>query len=373
MTSRERLWAAYNREEPDRMPIWMLYPLPGSKSYVDVHTLQSYRRIVPYVNEKTDWLVFQGLKPPWFYSAATQIDAEVFEDGDWTVARDILRTPKGDLVQESRKRIQESSAARTKHYCETIDDLDKVMSIAYEPAVPDVAPFLEAQRKLGGQGFMMVATNVPIDILYKLVHPELLALWTLLERDAVIAFCKMIFERQYAFLKRALEAGAGPIFHVVGTELIAPPMCSPATFDELITPFAAPIFELIHKHGGKVHLHHHGYIKDLLPIIADMGADAIHPIEEPPVGDCWMGEAKRLVGDRICFIGSVQWDDFARLTEEEMEALVLRQMKDAGVGGGMILAPSCGPYATQLSEQHQRNVVRFIETGNRYGRYPPQL
>ena len=103
--------------------------------------------------------------------------------------------------------------------------------------------------------------------------------------------------------------------------------------------------------------------------IADLGADGIQPIEEPPIGDCTMAEAKRRIGDRVCLVGSVQYDDLARLTPDEMEALVKRQIEDAGAGGGMILAPTAGPYAAVLSERQQENTIRFIEAGHRWGRY----
>ena len=41
MTSAERLWAALSLQEPDRVPIWMLYPREQYGSYVDVHSLPS--------------------------------------------------------------------------------------------------------------------------------------------------------------------------------------------------------------------------------------------------------------------------------------------------------------------------------------------
>ena len=369
-TSQKRLWAAYNLEVPDRVPIWMLFPREKTGAYVDVYNLPTYRRVMPHIVEKTDWLVFKGLGRPMFFSGATQIDSEVEETEKWTVTRQILHTPKGDLVAESRSRKDEASGARTKHFCEEPEDLEKVLSIPYEPVDPDVGPYHQAAKDLGEDGFMMVGTNVPVDILYKVVHPEKLALWTLTERDLILEFCQTMFERQYTFLKKGLDEGAGPIFHFVGTELIAPPLCSPATFDALVTPFSAPIFEMIHDYGCKVHVHHHGNIKGVIEIIADMGADGIHPIEEPPIGDCTLAEAKALVGDRVCLIGSVQWDDFARLEPEEMEALVKRQIRDAAPEGGHILSPSCGPYQSHLSERQQENLVRFIDAGRKWGDYP---
>ena len=163
------------------------------------------------------------------------------------------------------------------------------------------------------------------------------------------------------------------MFFSVGTEFVAPPMCSPAAFDYLITPFDTPLFELIHSFGGKVIVHHHGNIDSILERIAGLGADGIQPIEEPPVGDCTMANAKARVGSRVCIIGSVQYDDVARLSPGAIDSLVKRQIQDAGMGGGMILAPTAGPYAAHLTKQQQENTLRFIEAGLKWGKYPLQI
>lgn len=133
---------------------------------------------------------------------------------------------------------------------------------------------------------------------------------------------------------------------------------------------------MIHDHGGRVIVHHHGNISGILERIADLGADGIQPIEEPPIGDCTFADAKARIGvgnDRergVCLVGTVQYDDFERLTPDQMEALVKRQIRAAAPGGGMILAPTAGPYAANLTERQQANTLRFIEAGHKWGQYP---
>lgn len=97
MNSRERLWAALNLEVPDRVPIWMLYPRERLSYYVDVHTLPSYRKIMPAIWAQTDWLDRRSIPAPPFYTAAAEIERRRSIDGGWTVTRSILHTPRGDL------------------------------------------------------------------------------------------------------------------------------------------------------------------------------------------------------------------------------------------------------------------------------------
>jgi hypothetical protein len=359
-----------NIQEPDRVPIWMLYPRERLSYYVDVHSLPSYAPLMPHVWERTDWLDRRSIPAPPFYTAAAQVESSVKQNDGWTITRHALHTPLGDLCSEHRQDKENAAGATTEHYCKGIADLEKVLSIPYEPVEPDLIPFHEARKRLSDAGLTMVNLSMPIGVAYGLTHPQTFAIWTLTERERLVRFTQVMFERLYAFLQKALEAGAGPVFFAVGTEFVAPPMCAPAAFDALITPFDAPIFELIHSHGGKVIVHHHGNISAILERIADLGADGIQPIEEPPIGDCTMAEAKRRIGDRVCLVGSVQYDDFARLPPDEMEVLVRRQMRDAAPGGGMILAPTAGPYAARLTERQQENTIRFIDAGHRWGRYP---
>lgn len=370
LTSRERLSRALSRQQPDRVPIWMLYPREQYGSYVDVWNLPSYRRVMPAIRDLTDWLDRRNIPDAPFHTAAAKVDREVVQRGSYMISRQVLHTPYGDLTSEDVKASADAGSTRTEHTVKDISDLDKILAIPYEPVEPDLAAYHAASSKLGDAGLMMVNIGMPIGVAYGLVHPQTFAEWSLTEREALARFTREMLSREYAFLKKALEKGAGPVFFTVGTEFVAPPMCSPAAFDALVAPFDAPLFELIHSYGGKVIVHHHGNTHAILERIANLGADGIQPIEEPPVGDCTMADAKRRIGGRVCLVGSVQYDDLARLGGDELEALVARQIRDAASGGGMILAPTAGPYASTISDRQQDNILRFIEAGHRWGRYP---
>ena len=64
MTSAKRLWTALSLREPDRVPIWMLYPRERLPYYVDVHSLPSYAPVMPHIWERTDWLDRRSISAP---------------------------------------------------------------------------------------------------------------------------------------------------------------------------------------------------------------------------------------------------------------------------------------------------------------------
>jgi uroporphyrinogen-III decarboxylase len=152
---------------------------------------------------------------------------------------------------------------------------------------------------------------------------------------------------------------------MVGSELACPPLVSRATFNAWAVPYARELIALIHSYGAKVIQHHHGEIKSILPDFLVMGADALHTIEAPPIGDCTFTEAFSLVGDRLVLIGNIQYDEFRNLTPGEMAAAV-RAVLDECRGKRHILSPSAGPYEATLSERMAENYLAFMKAGWEY-------
>jgi len=119
---------------------------------------------------------------------------------------------------------------------------------------------------------------------------------------------------------------------------------------------------MIHAHGGKVIQHFHGaMVKTLLPYFLEMGADALHTIEAPPVGNCTMKEAFEVVGDRMALIGNIQYDDFRSFSKEEMRRAVTTLLEETK-GRKMILSPSAGPYDADIPGSFLDNYIVMLET-----------
>ncbi|GAG16903.1 unnamed protein product, partial [marine sediment metagenome] len=239
----------------------------------------------------------------------------------------------------------------TEHFVKNVDDLDKWLSISYEPGEVNVDRIKKAEKEIEDNGIPFVDTGDPILIVAELFSLEDFLLNWITHRKKIIYAMDVIFERQYEELEKALELGAGPAFRIVGPEYATPPYVPPEDFRELVVKYDRRLIELIHKYGGFARVHCHGRIGKVLPMFVEMGADGTDPVEAPPSGDIELAEAKRLYGNDLVLFGNMQLRDLEYATPEEMDELVKKSMDAAKKGGGYVLMPTASPINVPLKPQ----------------------
>lgn len=118
------------------------------------------------------------------------------------------------------------------------------------------------------------------------------------------------------------------------------PLISLAMFRQFVAPYLREMIELIHSLGGKVLFHSCGQIAAFIPELIALGVDILDPIQ--PAGPAMAPERLQAeFGGRICFHGGI---DMQRLlpfgTQDEVRAEVRRYCRVLGATGGYILAPA---------------------------------
>jgi uroporphyrinogen decarboxylase len=93
-------------------------------------------------------------------------------------------------------------------------------------------------------------------------------------------------------------------------------------------------------------------------------------LEPPPIGDVILSDAKRRVGDKMCLIGNIQYDDLARQSPGRVEELVKAAIRQGAPGGGFILSPCASPYERPLPAKAAGNFIHYLKTSRKYGAYP---
>jgi hypothetical protein len=283
-------------------------------SYADV--LQACR---DYADVIYDWSFPSG-----FFHTAAPIDKESrpLPNGD---TEHIMHTPSGAITSISRSDWR--GVRKIKRWITEPEDVERILSIPYVPARPAVSLILKARAH--GKEFWVTQATFPDPIcIAGMVDEMVMAIWTIEHRDLIRRMLDVALER------------------ILG---------------ELEYPNNHTIF------------HRHGKVGQFLEDFAAIGTDGLNVLEPPPIGDTDLADAKDRIGDRVCLIGNIQYDDIARGTQEDIERLVVKAIEQGAPRGGFILSPCAYPYERPLPEKASRNIIHYLKMGHKYGRYPLSL
>lgn len=159
------------------------------------------------------------------------------------------------------------------------------------------------------------------------------------------------------------DAGLPGVVYTDDLAFRSGPMLNPRKIEELFGDSYRRFTETAHSLGMKIIIHSCGNATTLLNFFADCGFDGVHPIE--PTAGMTLAESKKLVGDRMCIIGNI--DITYILVEgsrEEVFEAVRQAIDDAGKGGGYILGPDHS-HPTISAER----LRWMVEAAQKYGRY----
>lgn len=368
LSSKERLTRLFEGKDIDRVPIWLLFPYHPIGCYVDVYKISSYRPVLDAVERYgVDIFDRRNFYTGFCFSASPKIKRakEIIEKKDEVIIKE--KVLYKDIILEQKRVIKDGRSKVIKPYIQEIEDLEKILKLPYEPPRPDVSSFFREKEELGDRGLMMVDIGDPLGVLFHLCSIEDFCIWSLEERDKLINFLDVIYERVLEMYRYLLENKVGPVYFIVGAEFAGPPIVSPNYFGELCARYVKGIVDLIRSYGMWSIVHYHGNLKMILDGIKYINPDGLHTIEAPPVGDCTLSDARKVLGDMI-LIGNIQYDDLAGLDETDVRELTREILKE-GMTGRFILSPTAGPYQESISERMQRNYIAFIETGIKYGRF----
>ncbi|HPC46145.1 MAG TPA: uroporphyrinogen decarboxylase family protein [Candidatus Latescibacteria bacterium] len=370
MTSKERLLTAYRRGQPDRVPINVRgVPVHDRKWVGSRHP--SYRPLIDKVTASGDLVGGFDVATGWLLTDSKDVTFEHINHDlkDWVDHETIAHTPKGDLSTIRRVSKHEYSSLTRSFWVKSETDLERFLSVPRVPPRTDVSGYPAAVAEIGERGVIMVGNSDPIAYVHELLGSELLALWSVERRATIEMLVELFTERLLDWYDYVIGAGVCGVFGFSGAEYIAPPLMGPAYFRDWVTKPMTAICARIHAGGGLVHVHSHGPLNAVLEQFAEMGADVLHPIESPPMGDVPLSDAKRRIGKEVCLEGNIQIGDLYAGEEHEIRDAVKRAFDDAADGGGFVLCPSASPFTPVLPEKAVRNYVVMIETAEECGAY----
>ncbi|MGQ9630111.1 MAG: uroporphyrinogen decarboxylase family protein [bacterium] len=378
MHPRERIERAIRCLEPDRVPVVIMGVDPFAERPVwTTEDTESYRPLIDYVRDHCDIEHRWGFDRGIFLSATEEIETHIDESerDEYILRTHTVETPKGPLSSITRISKGESFfTAPVKHFVESPGDVEKVLSVPYKPVLTDLSSFFREEERVGDAGVVKLSFGDPILEVHSLMGSELLSLWSVERRDLIVELLKVFFERLRDQIEYILKGGVHPGYiEFLGPEVATPPLLSPKDFEDFVFEYDKPLVELVKGYGIPVSIHCHGRIDAVLERFLEMGIDALHPVEAPPMGDVELAEAKHRVDGRICIRGNIQIGDIYTCTKDEIADKCKAAIRDAAPGGGFILVPTASPYERHLSAKALENYIALIDTALKCGEYPLDL
>jgi len=344
MTSRERMLCAIRGERPDRVPV---SPWGFGRVKPDSDAGREMAETCdPWVGAGGGGFSFTG----------TRLQAESVTEGSVTTT--IFHTPGGDL--RARRQSTDITSARVESPCKNAADIEKLLSVPYEPVATDFSAFHEARRRWGDQALVAMGCADAACWPATVLSPEDFCLLWADAPDVMVEMCRLASQRLDAYIEAACRAGVD-CFRIIGGEYVSVQL-GPRAVAALLTPFDARQVEIMHHYGAVAHYHNHGPMMAFLDDLAALGIDSLDPCEAVPWGDCDLAAAQRILDGRACIVGNL--DDMEivdRLPEAEVCAIAAERLEQAGQAGFMLGGTASGTF-TERAAHNFAAMVRVAES-----------
>lgn len=382
LTPRERVLAAINHEEPDRVPIVIgasnatgikmpayrrlkqllgyeaeeryIYDWPElGTALVDEPVLERLRADVRGVLDRFPAFVYERNRnrPPHspfiddWGSGQIEIEPEVWFPGvhplaQATTIEEIENYPWPDMDDPSRVAHVREQARRLKE--------ENRYAIMGTPWL--LFPFERAHAMQGLDKF-----------LYNMVKNRDFAKALLAK---ITDLCKQLMGH---FLE---EAGENLDIIKIGDDLGTQQslMISPKMYRELLKPFHADLISFIKSRTkAKVFFHTDGDVFDLIDDFIEIGVDILNPIQTSAGKMANLAELKQRYGKNIVFCGAIDTHHILpHGTPEEVRQEVKRVIEILGPGGGYLVAS----VHTIMNDVPPENILAMVDAVEEFGYYP---
>jgi hypothetical protein len=366
LSSKERIMRVFRGEETDR-PVFKLW---GAGATWDRKKLlaEAYAPVCELAARTTD--IFAGAGSPFdvFFgqNAARHVSSERVKTASplWDEIRTTIRTPEGALTGIDRVSNVGSPGYTVEHFIKGPEDVNKLLSVPYEPFPFSADGFIRAEEALGDRGIVMFGLDHAGYSLQRMAGSETFAVLSVDERELVDEAVATLSERIRAHAKAAIDAGLSPVFSWVGPELLIPPLMGYADFEDFCFRYDKPLCDMIHEAGGYVWVHCHGKVVKLLDRFIEMGVDVLNPLEPPKNGDVDIAEIARKYRGKIGLEGNIEIQELLQAEPERLKKLISDCVSAGAQSGRFILCQSAGFMEYPFPEQRYiDNLMLYLEYG----------
>ena len=353
MTHRERVLAALNHQQPDRVPIDL-----GATRNTGINRY-AYRKLIDYLGIDSEIQPLQEFGGARFQGLA-RIDGRVLARfgvdlrGIFTGEADSghdREMPDGSYVDEfGVTRVPVEGAPYFDWVASPMaEDFSADMIRALTLPDPEDPGYIRGLReealRIRRETDCALVLHLDHIIVHATQYVRGFENWFLdlaLQPELMCSLMDKVLEYRLAVAERAITEVADLIDVVSTSDDVADqrgPLVSPDMYRKYIKPRHKRFFDLIHAHtDAKLLFHSCGSVYRLLPDFIDIGVDFINPVQVS-CNDMETDRLKREFGADLGFWGAI--DSMHVLpngTPEAVRAEVENRIRDLGPGGGYILA-----------------------------------
>jgi hypothetical protein len=382
LTRRDRLMATLRGEPVDR-PAVSLYEIgglrmdPADPDPFNVYRDPSWQPLLELAEQQTDLIRLRSAVRAQSHVAWDRstpgtgqsvrdefLHTESWEQDNCRHTRLTIRVGGRELTSLLRRERDVDTLWTVEHVLKDRDDLLAYLQLPDEFFAESLAvePLVAEEQALSDRGIVMVDTEDPLCAAATLLSMQD---YTILAFTETRLFHQLL-EKLARPLQRRTEQVArdfpGRLWRIYGPEYAAEPYLPPRLFDEYVVRYVTPMIDAIHAYGGWARIHCHGRTRNLLDMIVDMGADAIDPLEPPPLGDVTLDYVRQHYGDRLVLFGNLEVADIERMEPAAFDTLVCRTLEQGttGSGRGFVLMPTACPIGRQVSRTALLNYQTIV-------------
>ncbi|MBS6195724.1 MAG: hypothetical protein KH828_09105 [Clostridiales bacterium] len=339
MTNRERILAALNGKETDRLPWaplidgYFISSLP--KQGLNMEIIEAMRYIGNDIIERHVGIPSHDMK---------NIERRLEKSGNRT--RLYYDTPVGSIYKESER--VESTEYGTKHLVETLEDM-KVLSYIAEHTnyVSNSKLFKERDHYIGDSGIATVSlTPTPIqEMLQELAGVENTVYLMADYPDEMDELLQIMHERNKKMCYTYCEYDTPVVFQYEDTSTT---VMNKLMLNDYELPCVNDYAKIFHENGKRYITHMCGKLDGFKNEIAAADMDGIDSVCPPTTGDLCAWDARDAFGDKI-IIGGIEPPSLSAMTVEETLNYVVEIIRKMKNKKGFILSTGDAvPYGTPI-------------------------
>ncbi|MBI2301319.1 MAG: hypothetical protein HYU66_20615 [Armatimonadetes bacterium] len=327
MTSRERLVTAMLGGTPDRVPV-----SPFHFGLVDPDSPMGHEML-----RRLDMIIspgFEGGSP--FFGVGAPIEGT--QEGSDNVT--LYHTPKGDLRSVFRRTSIQH--AQVEYPCKTPDDIEKLLSMPFEPPRPTAEAYRQWVERAGEEALVMVGLGDAICIPATVMSPEDMCLCWADAPDLLLKLTNVAHSRLMPVIEELCRQGV-KAFRIVGGEY-ASTQLGPRGFAALVLEQDRELCDLMRRYGAISYYHNHGVVMQYLELFRAVGMDAIDPFEHPPFGDADLRVCREKLG-KICIVGNLDdMEQIEQLPHDRLKELAAERLAATGSTARVLGGTASGTY-----------------------------